>query len=163
MPSSRGTCGNLSRGDPLRALLESFRSQRDIEASLRRAEAAEAMLLEAMIELKQRFERSFPAAQPARLVLHRTGRSAALRWRLPDARKRRHDFFKLDMSSETGREVLKVLPPSRRARFLAYQSRALALNAAYAVHRGQRDVLASYLEKSQSLERTLDYFNGPLE
>lgn len=163
MPFSRRPGGNLSRGDPLRALLESFRSERDLEASLRRAEAAEAMLLEAMIELKRRFKRSFPAAQPARLELHRTGRSAALRWRLPSARKRCHDFFTLDMNSEIGREVLEVLSPSRRARFLAYQSRALALNAAYAVHRGQRDVLASYREKSQSLERTQDYFNAPLE
>ena len=152
MASYRIAGGNLSFNDPLRGLLAPFRHEANIAGSLRRAEAAETVLLAALIELQNRFDLRFPAPQPARLVFHRTARTAALRWRHFAARKSGRDFFKLDLESETGREVLMALPTTRRARFLVFESRALVLNAAYAVHRQQRDVLASQLKKLRLLE-----------
>lgn len=153
-----GPGGNLSAKGPLKGLLVPFKGKGEVRAALVHAEAAEGLMLEAMIALKRHFDRSLPPPHPARLVLHRTARTTTLRWRLRSARRAGCDFVELDVDAVRGREILESLPKERRKRILAYQSKALVLNAGYAVYRQQRDILRRHLAKLKALERSRAHF-----
>lgn len=137
-----------------RACLNRFAIDRNLQHELSTAEAAEAVLAARMRELKARFDQTFPNAQPARLYVHRTGRSFALRWRLVTHRRQSHDFFELRHDKSPGREILDALPKSRRDRYLKFAADAMTLNVAYAVYRYERDRLLDHLRKLSVLSDT---------
>ena len=146
-----GPGGNLSPKGPLKGLLVPFKGKGEVRAALFHAEAAEGLLLEAMIELKLHFDRCLPPPRPARLVLHRTARTTTLRWRLRSARRLKCDFVELDV--DAGRAILENFPKEWRKRIVTYHSKALVLNAAYSVYRQQRDILRRHLTKLEAFER----------
>jgi hypothetical protein len=135
--------------------LNRFKLERNLQHELRMADAAEAVLAAQMRELKSRFDQTYPNAEPARLYLHRTGRSLALRWRLAAQSRRSHDFFDLRHDKSPGREVLDALSKSRRDRYLKFAADALTLNVSYAVYRYERDRLLDHLRKRRALADTL--------
>ena len=147
--------GKLAPHNPLERLLAAFKTKRELQLALDYAEVAEALLLDAMLELKARFERFHPASKPARLYLRRTGRETALRWRLPKAERNGHDAFELRDDRSPGREMLEALPRTRRREFLKFQSEALTLNVGYALYRYQRVKLTAHMRKLEELERTI--------
>jgi len=153
-----GPGGNLSPKGPLKGLLVPFKGKGAVRGELLRAEVAEGLLLQALMELKRRFDRSLPPPQPARLVVHRTARTAALRWRLRSARQGGGDFIELDFDNARGRQVLECFPKAWRKRIFAYQTKAFVLNAAYAVYRQRRDILRRHLKKLETLERARAHF-----
>lgn len=143
-----------------RACINRFAIERNLQRELAYAERAETVLARRMRELKDRFDRNYPNEQPARLYLHRTGRSLALRWRLSYSRRQSHDFFELRHDKSPGREVLDALPRSRRDRYLKFAADALDLNVAYAVHRYQRDRLTDHMRKAASLIETIQHYGA---
>ena len=146
-----GPGGNLSPKGPLKGLLVPFKGKGEVRAALFHAEAAEGLLLGAMIELKLHSNRCLPPPCPARLVLHRTGRTTTLRWRLRSAKRLESDFVNLDV--DAGRAILESFSKEWRKRIFAYHSKALVLNAAYSVYRQQRDILRRHLTKLEAFER----------
>ena len=151
-----GPGGNLSPKGPLKGLLVPFKGKGEVRAALFHAEAAEGLLLGAMIELKLHSNRCLPPPCPARLVLHRTGRTTTLRWRLRSAKRLESDFVNLDV--DAGRAILESFSKEWRKRIFAYHSKALVLNAAYSVYRQQRDILRRHLMKLEMLESTRAHF-----
>ena len=151
-----GPGGNLSPKGPLKGLLVPFKGKGEVRAALFHAEAAEGLLLGAMIKLKLHFNRCLPPPCPARLVLHRTARTTTLRWRLRSAKRLASDFVDLDV--DAGRAILESFPKEWRKRIFAYHSKALVLNAAYSVYRQQRDILKRHLTKLEMLESTRAHF-----
>ena len=137
-----------------------FSNERLLSSELKLAAAAEAVLAEQMQVLKRRFDHLFPQSQPARLYLHRTGRSLALRWRLASAGRSSHDFFELRHDKSPGRDILNALPTTRRNRYLKIAREALTLNAAYAVYRYRRDRLADHLRKMDRLATTFMHYQA---
>jgi hypothetical protein len=143
------------RSNPfLRACLDQFSPGHTLHLELMRAEGAEAALAAKMHELKAHFGESCGHAPPARLCLHRTGRSLALRWRLASGQRQAHDFFELRDDRSPGREVLAALSKTRCERFLKYAGEALTLNVAYAVYRYRRDRLLDHQRKLEALAQT---------
>jgi hypothetical protein len=138
-----------------KACFNRFAIERNLRRELSVAEAAEGVLAERLRELKTRFDQTYPNAEPARLYVHRTGRSLALRWRLAADRRQAHDFFELRHDKSPGREVLDALPKSRRDRYLKFAADAMTLNVAYAVYRYERDRLLDHLRKLRTLGDTL--------
>ena len=143
-----------------RTCFNRFAIDRNLRHELSTAEVAETVLAERMRELKAGFDRAFPDAQPARLYLHRTGRSVALRWRLATDRRQSHDFFELRHDRSPGREVLDALSKSRRDRYRKFAADAMTLNVAYAVYRYERDRLLDHLRKLQTLADTLTRYQA---
>ena len=137
-----------------------FADERHLRHERDMAEAAENQLAARMLELKRKFDRYYPQPHAARLCLHRTGRSMALRWRLTGAERKNHDYFELRHDKSPGREILDSLPKTHRSRYLKFQADSLILNAAYAIHRYQRDRLADHIQKAASLAETLAHYRG---
>ena len=138
-----------------RVCLNRFAIDRNLQRELSSAEVAEAVLAERMRELKRRFDRTYPNTQPARLYLHRTGRSLVLQWRLASRHRQSHDLFELRHDKSPGREILDALPKSRRDRYFKFAADALTLNVAYAVYRYERDRLLDHLRKLGTLADTV--------